>query len=759
MIGRLKRLLNQQWKIAFLGILFCSQLAHSELNPRLRDPRQFIFGFEPTKTNLPIVLESLGAVIKKVVTGKGEGVLSADLPVSTKYRERFLEQMKKDCPACKIIEARESHGELSYHIEFPDEFYIRSSLDAGALEWQTKPSSIPEIEAHVPLLQEQIFDRAKKIGVNMNLEALGGHTTFSGFGDDTFWYGNYLKFRTKHTYLDWGFFGKDSYNATPVSLWDPKQQAQYEKVHLEHDQKWKKFLVQLENGLENHIPDTELMKIYQNRDLMKQEEYSAKLLEIYHNPKLENKMLGKRSKPKYVANKPLRNLIENRAIRPQKSAEELLRMAEFIEAEAWYVKEQMNQGLEVPFKKNSFVDKSRKEIVRSTKKMVESLGLKWENYVGFSKAGDAKLAGSEKELIEDFTRNDYGAKKRDALFKKLRDHFYFKREPLTAAETVFMADLLNEMSYTIPQSIENAELMKSKITPAILEKLSAEEFNKVVSHIAKFEYKFPKASQEILKPVQEHLLAYAKRSLNDVELVETRRILPLMEDQSVKKVLNQVEGLHQKNPMRGQSGLYADLVLHPQSGEGNLKKYLESVTKKYQSNAVDLPERFNEVILKAEQFEGLSQSSNEATDAVAKWVSQNSATLKVSGEDSGMLKWLAEQHPEHSKEILKPLRNHYSQVMKENEYGLKNFYKTSATFDFLSEITPQEDKLAFLNETLTKVKSMHQIKNDTDSAAFIERVERHLAKYHQNLASTPLSVGSGSCIPKWLGQLKGIFRP
>jgi hypothetical protein len=140
-------------RILIAGVLTAQQVfAGTAPLIQQRDARQFRFGFEPTRTNPRILLESGKAVAKKFITGKGDGVLAAELPIATKYRDKFMSDLRKTCPECKVFEARESHGEITFHIEFPDEYYIRSSLDAGALEWQTKPSTIPEIRKQVPIL-------------------------------------------------------------------------------------------------------------------------------------------------------------------------------------------------------------------------------------------------------------------------------------------------------------------------------------------------------------------------------------------------------------------------------------------------------------------------------------------------------------------------------------------------------------------------------------------------------------------------------
>lgn len=328
-----------------------------------------------------------------------------------------------------MVEVRNSHGEVTLRIVFPDGYYVGASTDAGGLEWQTKPSTLPEVRNQAPRLQKEVYDRAKSAGATMRVKALGGHETFSGFADDTFWYGNFLKYRDSNPDLDWGFFGKDGYNATPVALWDHGQQERYAAVHAEHDLKWEKFLKKLETALDQNTSIEELMKIYKTRDVMGMEEYSRKLSTIFHNADQEtrfSKLIGKRSKFKYVALRPGNGLVEKRAHGPQKMAAENVKISEFTEAEVWHVKDRISKGFEVKFRPFTYFDKSDQMVVRNTKKITQDLGLPWKDFVGFSKVGDVRLKGNEKSINWDFTPNEYGAGKRDALYRKLRDRILQK---------------------------------------------------------------------------------------------------------------------------------------------------------------------------------------------------------------------------------------------------------------------------------------------------------------------------------------------
>ena len=734
--------------IALVLIFIGNDFSFSESLNLLRDPRQFRFGFEPTVSNIPIILESAGAVVKKITTGKGEGVLTSELPVSMKYRERYLKIFREECPLCKITETRESHGEMAFHIEFPDGFYINSSLDAGALEWQTRPSTVQEIRSHTDLLQKNIFDRAKKAGLKMHMDATGGHVTFSGFGNDSFWYGNYLKFRTRNTDLEWGYFAKDLYNAAPVSLWNPEQQLRYEKVHLEHDQKWEVFLKKLETSLKNNVSDAELMKVYKNRDVFSVKQYSAKLWEIYSHPELASKLMGERSnEPKYVANRPFMELIENRAIRPQKNAQEMLKMAEFIESEAWYVKEMMNKNLQVQFLPNSFTPHSAKTAIRNSRKVVEGLGLDWNDYVRFSKKGNVKLKGIEKSITEDFSPTSYGAAKRDQLFQKLRDHFLAKTS-LSLEESVFLGDLLNEMSYTVPEAVVNAKHFQEKIPAHLIEKLPAEQANQLIGNAIRLNDKFPAATNEILAPVQQHLNNYVLRSFNDEKLTQTRSLIPLME--SKEGILNEVLKLHQNHPSTQQLGVFADLALSEHAESAYLKAILN---KEKLGTLKEVPSRFNEVAIQASKT-GMSQSMiEESSKALAQWFAdpKNASNLKVVDSDADMLHWLAEKNPQYRKEIYLPLRKHYLSQMVKEQFGITNLYETSTYFDYLTVITPPEEKEEFLQSMLKNVRAMNKIRDDADSNAFVERVEKHIDALSSPKVKT-------TCVTSFVSSLKSMFK-
>lgn len=181
---------------------------------------QFIFGFEPTRTNVWILKDSAVSTLKKLLFNKGKSVLEIEGKNNKEVREKFLADVRENCSKCKIIAMKESHGTISYRIVYPDGFYFNMSLDVGTLEWQTKPSTVSEIKSRVDFLQKEIYERAKKVGANIALKATGGHVTFSGFANDSFLFLNYLKWRAHNDVFDWGFFGKDEYNANPVSRWD-----------------------------------------------------------------------------------------------------------------------------------------------------------------------------------------------------------------------------------------------------------------------------------------------------------------------------------------------------------------------------------------------------------------------------------------------------------------------------------------------------------------------------------------------------------
>jgi hypothetical protein len=429
----------------------------------------------------------------------------------------------------------------------------------------------------------------------------------------------------------------------------------------------------------------------------------------------------------------------------------LLKMAQFIEAEAWFVKDRINEGLEVRFKPGKYVEESKKDVSRATRKVIETLGLNWDEYKNFSPAGDIELKGTEKELADDFNQKGYGAKKRDQLFRQLRDRFLSK-DKLTAKESVFLADLLNEMSYTVPDSIENAKHFKNRFAGKTLLNLTPDQANRMVASALAFGEKFPAAAEEILDPVQEHLKTYVVRSLNDDELNLARKAVPSMTKSARADVLDMVETLHDSKPAHAKFGLYADLVLDAGDAAGRETKYLQNITDKFGKKVpTGLPARFDEVAEMALK-KGKKWQVRDATNAVVDWVlDPRNARMKITDQDAGLLRWLAEQKPSRAREILAPLRSHYWEQLNANRFGVKNFYKAQTDFDRLYEITPAAERKAFLENTLTKVQEAHRIAKNPDTASFVERVEGHLESETTSIAGT-------GCGGNFFSKLKRMFR-
>lgn len=157
----------------------------------------------------------------------------------------------------------------------------------------------------------------------------------------------------------------------------------------EHDLLWAKYLLELERALKHGASTDELANIYNNKKVCTLNEISEKIFSIYKNPKQENKMLGKRSKPKYVANKPGAGLIENRAINAQRNAKELLLHAQLIEAELNFFKTKLEGGLEVSASISEHQKYLPQEIIDQAKSTIEKIGLNWDDYKVFANSSSA----------------------------------------------------------------------------------------------------------------------------------------------------------------------------------------------------------------------------------------------------------------------------------------------------------------------------------------------------------------------------------
>ena len=684
----------------------------------VRDPRQFLHGNEPTRTSPWMIFDSVKAILIKKFFKRGKGVLEIEGTYNTKTRERYLQLIKKKCPDCTITEIRESHGTTSYLITYPDAYSFGSSLDAGALEWQTKPSPLTAVRKNLIRQQNDIYNLARDAGARLKLNMLGGHVTVSGFNGDTFWFGNMLKFRANNTYLDWGFFGKDDYNAKPVALWAQDQQVKYAAVHAEHDLKYANFLKKLETALNQGASDSELMKVFSEREVMTSKEYSDALANIYRNPAQDDPSIGKRSKPKYVATRPAVNKIEYRAIAPQDTMDDFLKEAEFIESEAWYIKEKMNAGYTLYYTPTQYKEISKSTVSRMSKKTVTELGLDWNNYVRFSKAGEVDLKGDEKNIADDFVKVEYGAAKRDLEFRRLRDHFLAKPE-WSRDEVTLMSDLMSEMSYTIQDALENATLMASRI--------STEAFsNATAQGILKLTDRFPLIETELTQSFQGHFQNYVLQSFTQLNFTETRAIAGLMNSDHVQSTLGKIRTANYSYRPEMLKTL-GDLILKSTQLDSDIENYLRNINTLYaRDDLIEPPTRFHEIAEIAFSHPHLADLARDAEQTVVQWAVRNGSRLKLTDEDAALFIELSKRHPELVSQILVPLRNHYHDAIVSNQFGIKNYYNTIVYFELLNEITPDAEKMPFLEEMLKGTEGAHEIMKNPDSLSFIEKVQNEM---------------------------------
>jgi hypothetical protein len=307
---------------------------------------------------------------------------------------------------------------------------------------------------------------------------------------------------------------------------------------------------------------------------------------------------------------------------------------------------------------------------------------------------------------------------------------------------VFLADLLNEMSYTIPDAIENTQLLQKKVPISMIQEFSTEEANAFVKNANKLANKFPAASKEVLAPVQDHLKTFLIRTMHEGQQ-DARSLIPLVE--SKKAVLNEMIRLRKLNPNMQQWGMYADLVLsQPKDIQGS-KEYLKAIVSQMNRGGLtEVPSRFHEIAMKVDD--------PEAIDAIAGWLSDpKNSHLKNVGSDAELLHWIAEKKPEQKNKIFAPLREYYANKIAENNFGRKDFYKTTILFDHLNEIVPESEKKEFLQNMLNKVHSAFPEVEHPDRLIFSEKIEKYL---NQDLQP----VSRGSCLTRFSSQLKQIFR-
>ncbi len=695
----------------FLNIFFITILSVNSLAIDPIRTNQIVMGTEPVRTNYVLMMDSVKSIFKKIFLGKGLGILNIQTENNLGTQKKYLDLLRSRCSECIFDTIRESHGLLSYKVTFPDGFYIVSSLDAGGLEWQTKPVSVNSFKDYKLQVQKYVYDLTEELGLTKQFDGMGGHISISGYGGDSFWVSNLFKLKAKHYDSDWGFWGKDSYNANIVARFKEEQRNQYQKVLTDHDESWRKFLIGLENILANSDFDlNRVITYFDQRQTMNVKKLMANLLKTYHNPGQEIPILGMRSKNKYVASRPdvKREMIENRAIRPQKNSQELSLLGKFFEAQAWYVKEKISQGFELSPNIDKFEKKSRKQLLSNVFQEIHEYGLDWREYKVFSKT---KLQETEQEIFKrpfqiEFQEISHGAKKRDSLFKKILDSS-LRLDEINERQIIFISKLINEMSYTSSQVQKNFNLFRARFPVAIFNSFPDTTKIKVLNEISSMGEKF----NDLAGTIDNSKFYYTNTIINNFEKKNISKIVKGYIQNISKDEFEELYSVFVKklpsssqktNFLSNFETLFNFKINKLENINDEIKENFELLKKQYfKSSSREISPTLSDIILKLSKYKETEAFSLKFSREIVKGI--KTGRIQASNSSFKLYELLQESKslsPRVKKQVNKNFKNLFLKLIRDKKYGAEDFYSVKVYIENLFQVTEIKDHPVLL-EMLT----------------------------------------------------------
>lgn len=671
---------------------------------------QIVVGAEPVRSNYVLLFDNVKSIFRKLVLGKGEGILDPITKNNLIAQEKYMEKVRELCTDCVYEAVRESHGNISYKITFPDGYYIVSSIDAGALEWQTKPTLVQDFPKYQDRLKKYIYDIGQEMGLNKTIDGLGGHISQSGYGGDSFWIANTAKLRANNYDGSWGFFGKDSYNANIVARFNENQRNQYEMALRDHDKSWESFLKNLESVLDKESVDVDdVMDVFRSRKTMSSNELLQRLSVVYYNEKQQILPIGMRAKNKYVDTRfdPKREMIENRAIRPQQSSDEVTLLAKYFEAEAWFIKEKISAGYDYVPEVKAFKSKSRSEILSNMVSQVEQYGLDWEDYKVFSKNTISKSKEDLKlgDLNFEFRKVDYGASKRDDLFKAAFSLVLEKFDG-SSEQVRFIADLMEEMSYTSKEAKINFNLFQKAIGTGRFGSLAPKDQFLLASKIEKMIGKFADLGKKMqgVRPyyfdVMDSDLFYTK----DLSLIFEGHFAnnPERHSWSYSHFRNKFQ-----KKMTSASIQNFTTLFNNQMGsltDSSFLEFFNDLEEGFKNTKMsEIPDGTLNIVKKAMEdsmmrTRGIS-FANLILDKVA------TGDLKATPEAFEIFQYLDRKSPVPERN--KRFQEMFLGLIKKNQYAEVNFYKVKEYFSNLLQISEVSEHNKIIEDLLPKIEQAH----------------------------------------------------
>lgn len=267
------------------------------------------------------------AGVQKIVTDEAKAA-----------RKKYLDILKETCKVqkCTFSIENDSHfpGPLKYlgynavRITYPDGFWIQVSYDVTVLEFQTKKSPLPVYEAYRDILQRDIFDAAKAVGLEPSPKGAGaGHISYdreTAFEGDRLFARNMLVDEANNTFLGEGVLGPanaNKQNAPGLGLLPKSQQDSFRAILKEFDEN----------------PAMTIDELYQ---AVRERVYNVTL-----NPHNNPMMTAKPNKYQAIALWDKR--IEDRRYGPAMSADDLIAQIRLKRSRLAYIREKKNP---IPFK-------------------------------------------------------------------------------------------------------------------------------------------------------------------------------------------------------------------------------------------------------------------------------------------------------------------------------------------------------------------------------------------------------------------------
>ncbi|MCO5143617.1 MAG: hypothetical protein M9962_11050 [Oligoflexia bacterium] len=286
---------NQQIRL----VLFIGLSILSTFEARAWPPT---YGPEFTFTNLEMV-----EALKKLP-------YSGQKMANQKFLNLWVEEIRKTCQECKIIEKRDKHG-IAYKVE-KGSFHYTLSVDTGVLEVQMPGLTLEEIRAQKESIHKEIFQAAEKMGLKPAKTLGGGHIHIGyleAFKDDPQLFRDFVVDYANHPDLSFGVMGSSLENSPPIVALEKNQQEEFKKLIAEFDH--------------SSMSGEDLAKAIDERVYTKTLKYMS--------PKHYQAMKMRRVYDEIFQNQ---KTVEMRAVRPQQSVEQYLVELELLEERLKYLK-------------------------------------------------------------------------------------------------------------------------------------------------------------------------------------------------------------------------------------------------------------------------------------------------------------------------------------------------------------------------------------------------------------------------------------